>query len=148
MCVYDYSIPLSDFHLSNRRKSPIIITTSDTDSSGDENIIDPKSKMSKTIRIIKEKIVWPQEKSYYKKKRTSSSLVVRILLDFIRVLGLRNFLNYLFTIKLIELITKLSNLNSIQANVNKPANITQVEIEQFIAIVITSLVRLPATRIY
>lgn len=43
----DDNIPLSNLHLSKHLKPPIRIPSSDTDSSENKNIIDPKSKIRK-----------------------------------------------------------------------------------------------------
>ncbi|CAG4938749.1 unnamed protein product [Parnassius apollo] len=124
-----YLIPMTMFRFracaTKHVKKPIIILPSDSDTSDDE-IVDPRPKNLKQKRAVKEKIIWTEGKMPAYDEN-----------------------NFNFSEDLITFITEQSNLKSTQVNVNKPANITTTEIEQFIGIVIfTSLVHLPSTRMY
>lgn len=58
-----------------------------------------------------------------------------------------DYFTFLFPKSLIEYITEQSNLYNIQCQPNKPVNIKNYEIEQFIGICMyTSLIQLPSTR--
>lgn len=57
------------------------------------------------------------------------------------------FFSFLFTKEIFAYIVEESNLKALQDNINKPANITIEELEQFVGIILyMSLVKLPSTR--
>ncbi|KAJ8912352.1 hypothetical protein NQ315_014719 [Exocentrus adspersus] len=59
------------------------------------------------------------------------------------------FFKFLFPNNLLEHITEQTNIYSVQTRINKPANISQYEMEQFIGIAIyMSIIQLPSTRHY
>uniref|UniRef100_A0A6P7H0L1 Uncharacterized protein LOC114348845 n=1 Tax=Diabrotica virgifera virgifera TaxID=50390 RepID=A0A6P7H0L1_DIAVI len=60
-----------------------------------------------------------------------------------------DFFLFLFPKELISMIVEQSNIKALQDNINKPANISENEMEQFIGTVIfMSLVKLPSSRLY
>ncbi|CAK1592174.1 unnamed protein product [Parnassius mnemosyne] len=144
----DDDVPLSRLR-NQTRKKPIIILPSDSDTSDDE-IVDPRPKNLKQKRAVKEKIIWTDGKMPAYDENNFNFSGSLELPEFAQELeSPAEFFQFFFPEDLITFITEQSNLKSTQVNVNKPANITTTEIEQFIGIVIfTSLVHLPSTRMY
>lgn len=137
-------------------RRPLVIPETDDDSTDEEENI-PLAKLVKDKKVTKKTRKVPAVKTEWKSKHldpyNSDNFTfagdIELPSCIIKLDTPVEFFKFLFTNDLMSMIVKQSNLKSVQDNVNKPACITNEELEQFIGVVIfMSTVKLPAARMY
>ncbi|GBP35934.1 PiggyBac transposable element-derived protein 1 [Eumeta japonica] len=134
-------------------KKSLIIPETDSDSSDEEVApapLPPKNKKTKQKQVKPAKVDWvPGKLDNFDINNYIFTGNIE-LPDYIENLEEpAEFFKFLFTDELIRTIIDQSNLKSVQDNINRFANITKDEMEQFIGIVfLVSIVKLPAAHSY
>lgn len=142
-------VPPSRFQF---HKKSIVIPETDSESSDEDAPAappPPKKKKTNQKKVKPAKINWAPEKLDDFDMNEYTFTGNSELPDNIQNLkDPGEFFQFLFNDELVQTVDQ-SNLKSVQDDINKPANVTKEEMEQFIGIVLfMSIVKLPAARLY